>query len=99
MPNYNRFHVNCYLKATCNILFYWVLEWFQNNNFKICSDTICIKEVTTLHAILYLSKELKNKINWLMYNISNDKYIVKFILSILSIQKNYTYVKANYLQK
>ena len=20
MPNYNRFHVNCYLKATCNIL-------------------------------------------------------------------------------
>ena len=22
MPNYNRFHINCYLKATCNIILF-----------------------------------------------------------------------------
>ena len=35
MPNYNRFHVNCYLKATCNILFYIDrnTDRFMNNIF------------------------------------------------------------------
>ena len=28
MPNYNRFHVNCYLKATCNVLLkIYILCW------------------------------------------------------------------------
>ena len=34
MPNYNRFHVNCYLKATCNILLShhsnYVKQWYLN---------------------------------------------------------------------
>ena len=25
MPNYNCFHINCYLKVTCNILFFYPL--------------------------------------------------------------------------
>jgi hypothetical protein len=26
MPNYNYFHINCYLIATCNMLFYFTIE-------------------------------------------------------------------------
>ena len=34
MLNYNRFHVNCYLKATCNILFCKSIIF--NNLLKVC---------------------------------------------------------------
>jgi hypothetical protein len=35
--NYNLFHVNCYLKATCNILFFILFEPINKIRFQTCN--------------------------------------------------------------
>ena len=62
MPNYNRFHVNCYLKATCNILLKDEWNPFSfNKKLFIYNDLLFRVQPITLFLFERIEGKLKNK--------------------------------------